>query len=199
MEVISLCICVAFVVVYWSIELHTFILRPFFQKQYNMTFEMKTAISHPRADWFPDKGKTQQLAASSVYRRWFQHWSNGHAEAFNDLEVPHCWVICLAPYHLQVGPYCWSGGPTMGPFPSALYLHVPLAHLSACTGSLFHLPALLRGLCVRESHNPSGLRVCTCFALLCFSSCWEVFAEGTKWSQASCSNTLKERVFYVVG
>lgn len=86
------------------------------------------------------------------------------------LEVPCGWVICLAPYHLQVGPYCWSGGPTMGPFPSALYLLVPLAHPSACTGSLFSLPALLRGLCGRESRNPSGLCVCTCFALLCFSS-----------------------------
>ncbi len=58
----------------------------------------------------------------------------------------------------------------MGPFPSALYLLIPLAHPSACTGSLFSLPALLRGLCSRESHNPSGLSVCTCFALLCFGS-----------------------------
>lgn len=115
------------------------------------------------------------------------------------LEVPRCWVICLAPYHLQVGLYCWSGGPTMGPFPSALYLLIPLAHPSACTGSLFSLPALLRGLCSRESHNPSGLCVCTCFPLLCFSSCWGVFAEGTKWSQASCSNRLKEHVLCVWG
>ncbi|KAJ4936611.1 hypothetical protein JOQ06_001200, partial [Pogonophryne albipinna] len=61
------------------------------------------------------------------------------------LEAPRCRVICLAPHHLQVGPYCRSGGPTMGPFPSALYLLVPLAHPSACEGSLFSLPALLRG------------------------------------------------------
>lgn len=48
----------------------------------------------------------------------------------------------------------------MGPFPSALYLLIPLAHPSARTGSLFSLPALLRGLCGPESHNPSGLCVC---------------------------------------
>lgn len=113
------------------------------------------------------------------------------------LEVPRCWVICLAPYHLQVGLYCWSGGPTMGPFPSAFYLLVPLAHPSTCTGSLFSLPALLRGLCGRESHNPSALRMCTCLALLCFSSCWGVFAEGTKWSQTSFSNRLKEHALCV--
>lgn len=58
----------------------------------------------------------------------------------------------------------------MGLFPSALYLLVPLAHPSACTGSLFSLPALLRGLSGQESRNPSGLCVCMCFALLCLSS-----------------------------
>lgn len=56
-----------------------------FQTQCNMIFEMKTVISHPQADRFSDEGESQQLAESSVYRRWFQHWSNGYAEAFNDL------------------------------------------------------------------------------------------------------------------
>lgn len=121
--------------------------------------------THAQID-FQTRGETRQLAVSSVFGRWFRHRSNGHAEAFNDVKVPRCWVICLAPYHLQVGPYCWSGIPTMGPFPSALYLLIPLAHPSACTGSLFSLPALLRGLCGPESRNPSGLCVYVCVYVL---------------------------------
>lgn len=162
-------------------------------------FKIKTPLFNPHTDWFPDKGEAQQLAVFNVFSRWFQHWSNGHAEAFNDVEASCCWVICLAPYHLHVGPYRWSGIPTLGPFPSALCLLIPLAHPSACTGSLFSLPALLRGLCGWESHNPSGLCVCTCCTLLCSSSCWGVSAEGTQWSQASCSNRLKEHVLCVWG
>lgn len=41
-----------------------------------------------------------------------------------------------------------------------------LAHPSACTGSLFSLPALLRGLRSTESRNPSDLCVCVCVYML---------------------------------
>lgn len=137
-----------------------------------MTFEMKIAHTptHVQID-FQTRGKHSSLLCPMFLVGGFNTDQMATLKPLMILEVPHCWVICLAPYHLQVGPYRWSGGPTMGPFPSALYLLIPLAHPSACTGSLFSLPALLRGLSGQESHNPSGLRVCTCFALLCFSSC----------------------------
>ena len=164
-----------------------------------MTFEMKTAMSHPHADWFPDEGETQQLAVSGVFSRWFQHWSNGHAEAFNDLGgslLSGHLLGSISPPGL--GPTAGQAVPQWGPFHQLCIYSSLWLTPSACTGSLFSLPALLRGLCGRESRNPSGLRVCTCFALLCSSSRWGGFAEGTKWSQASCSNRLKGHVLFCV-
>lgn len=158
----------------------------------------QSSPTHTQID-FQTRGKHSSLLCPMFTDGGFNTDQMATLKPLMILEVPHCCVICSAPYHFQVGPYCWSGGPTMGPFPSALYLLVPLAHLSACTGSLFSLPTLLRGLCGRESHNPSGLCVCMCFPLLCFSSCWGVFAKGAKWSQASCSNTLKEHVLCAGG
>lgn len=38
-----------------------------------------------------------------------------------------------------------------------------------------------------------------CFALLCLSSCWGVFAEVTKWSRSSCSSRAKAHVLGVWG
>lgn len=112
-------------------------------------------------------------------------------------EVPHCWVICLASYHLRVGPYYWTGGPTVGPFPLHLCLSIPLAHPSACMGSLFILPALLRDLCCLKRRDASTLCVCMWFTLLCNNSYWGVFAEGTKWSQESCSNKINACVLWM--
>lgn len=129
-----------------------------------MTLEMKIAI-RPTHRLISRWGWEGKLAVSSVFSRWFRHRSNSHAEAFNDVKVPRCWVICLAPYHPRLGPYWWSGIPTLGPFPSALYLLIPLVHPSACTGSLFSLPALLRGLYGPESCNPSGLSVYMCVCM----------------------------------
>lgn len=149
--------------------------------------------THTRID-FQMRGKHSSLLCPVFSVGGFNTDQMATLKPLMILEVPRCRVICLAPYHLQVGPCCWSGGPTMGPFLSALYLLVPLAQPSARTGSLFSLPVLLRGLCGRESGNPSDLCVCTRAALLCFSSRWGAFAEGTKWSQASCSNRPKEHV-----
>lgn len=95
---------------------------------------------------FQTRGKHSGLLCSVFTDGGFNTDQMAMLKPLMILEVPYCWVICLAPYHLQIGPYCWLDSPTMGPFPSALYLLVPLAHLSACTGSLFSLPALLRGL-----------------------------------------------------
>jgi len=104
------------------------------------------------------------------------------------LEVPHSSVICLAPYHLQVGPTAGQALPHWGPF-----------HQICIYSSLWFNPQPAGGLCsfcqacweASVANNPSGLRVCTCFTILCLSLYWRVFAEGTNRSQASCSNRTK--------
>lgn len=91
-------------------------------------------------------------------------------------------------------------GPTAGQaFPQWGCIHQlcvypsSLAHPSACTGSLFSLPALLRGLRSTESRNPSGLCVCVHAVLFyTFSPHWGVAAEEPKWSRSACPNRLKE-------
>lgn len=128
---------------------------------------MKTVISNP--DWFPDEGETRHLAVSTVFSPWFQHWSNSDSEAFNDLRPPpavgsSAWLHIIS----MLGPTAGLAFPQWGCFLQLCVYPSTLAHPSACTGSLFSLPGLLRGLRSTESHNPSGfslslyVSVCVC-------------------------------------
>lgn len=60
------------------------------------------------------------------------------------------------------GPTAGLAFPQWGCFHQLCVYPSSLAHPSACTGSLFSLPALLRGLHSTESRNPSGLCECVC-------------------------------------
>lgn len=149
-------------------------------------------------DWFPDKGEIQHLAASTVCSPRFQRWSNDDGGAFNDLRrLPavgsSAWLHIIS----VLGPTAGLAFPQWGCFHQLCVYPSALAHPSACTGSLFSLPALLRGLRSTESRNPSDLCVCVHAVLFySFSPHWVVPAKGPKWSQSSCLNRLKELVLW---
>lgn len=96
----------------------------------------------------------------------------------------------------KLGPTAGQAFPQWGPF------HQPCIY-----SSLWLTPRPARGLCsvcqpcwegsVAQRaviHQASvSMCVCTCCTLLCFSSRWGASAEGTKWSQASCSNRPEEQ------
>lgn len=96
----------------------------------------------------------------------------------------------------KLGPTAGQAFPQWGPF------HQPCIY-----SSLWLTPRPARGLCsvcqpcwegsVAQRaviHQASVcMCVCTCCTLLCFISRWGVSPEGTKWSQASCSNRPEEQ------
>lgn len=81
-------------------------------------------------DWCPEgPGGCNSLLYPMFLFRGFHSDQMAIPKPLMTSEVSCCWVICLAPYHLQAGLCCWSGGPTtLSHFPSVMYLLIPLAH-----------------------------------------------------------------------
>jgi len=181
---------------FWSLKMG-FILWPFFRNSATWLLKWKQpSPTHAQID-FQTRGKHSSLLCQMFSVGGFNTDQMATPNSLMILEVSRCWVICSAPHHHQVGPCCWSGGLTWGPF-----------HQLCIYSSLWLPPRPARGLCsvcqacwdgsVAEwAIIHQAPRVCERFALLCWSPSWGVFAEGTKWSRASYSNRLMEHVLCV--